>query len=65
MRRMFAPRLEWNSATWARKDKRMSGRWMYNWAQDCFVVEYGRQNRRVTVYADTPEWCGWKLEDKS
>ena len=64
MRSMSDPRRYWTDATWTRRDKRIQGSWMYNWAGDFFIVEYGRQKRRIRVYGDTPEWGGWKLERK-
>jgi hypothetical protein len=64
MRSMFDPRRDWTDATWVRKDKRIHGSWTYNWAGDFFIVEYGRQERRIRVFGDTPEWDGWKLERK-
>ena len=53
---------------WKKGKRTIRGWWVYNWAADNFSVEIdqkdkltGSQIRRFKVYADTPEWNGWKL----
>ena len=56
-------------ATWTKGQRTIKGWYSYNCARDNFTVEIdvkdtltGADTRRFTVYDDTPEWNGWKLQ---
>lgn len=63
---MFSPR-PMNEAQWTNGKRVVSGRWLYNWASDRFLVELDQKDRttgadtkRFHVYGDSPEWGKWK-----
>jgi hypothetical protein len=56
-------------AVWTKGKRTVKGRYSYNRAGDFFYVEVdmkdpltGSNHRSFTVYDDTPEWNGWKLQ---
>ncbi len=54
---------------WTKGKRTIKGFWDYNWAANNFQVVInvrdalsGAKSRSFTVYDDTPEWNGWKLQ---
>lgn len=61
----------WKDGIWRKGNKKLTGRWIYNWAGDHFWVhidgkdpETGLERRVFKVYDDHPEFGEWKLERK-
>jgi hypothetical protein len=56
-----------NEAIWKNGDRRVRGRWSYNWAADRFYVVLDSKDRitgmkrEMCIAGDTPEWGGWRL----
>lgn len=60
----------WTEAVWQNKSKKITGKWIYNWAADSFTIILNSkdritgQRRTMTICNDTPEWGNWKLVRK-
>lgn len=48
-------------ATWTNGRKTVSGRWVYIWHRQRFVIELS-SGRQFEVDGDSPKWGSWKLE---
>ncbi len=54
--------------TWTNGKRTVTGRWIYVWASQRFVIWLDSRdrvtgaNRRIVTANDTPEWGNWKLK---
>ncbi len=60
-----------NEATWTNGKQRVTGRWVYIWSRDVFLIcldgvdEITGRPRKFETHNDSPEWGKWKLAEET
>ncbi len=61
-----------NNGVWKKGRKKLTGKWQYNWAADCFWIRIdgkdpgtGLTRDWFQVHGDHPEFNGWKLQKET
>jgi hypothetical protein len=56
----------YKKATWKNGNKKVTGKWTYDWASDQFIIFLDSvdpvtgASRKVVTGGDHPEWGNWK-----